>query len=368
MTDVSDEWRGDYLALRYPFALHCADSEFRSLASEMLVDLAADRDDAASVYDVRRGAGELDVRIDGADLVTAASPAKALAWITWHVNRAAVASCQDCVVLHASASVIDGMTVLAAGDSGAGKSTLGAALVRAGAHYITDEAAAIDPSSLEVLPFPKPVSLHSGSWGLLPATMIRPTDDEPALVPASAIGAVVDGRSPRPSYLLAVRHQPGEGSALRPISRAEMLFRLAGLTFWFTAAVIRNLRCLAAIVAEAHCAVLATDEIETSVTDLRESLRESGPPAEAAKVTVCETEELVAVEIDAEAVVFVHATGSLHHLDPLAFCLWDTMRAGGSVGELVDELSAVYTAPRSLISSDVERLASQFIDNGLVPK
>ncbi len=54
-----------------------------------------------------------------------------------------------------------------AGTSGAGKSTLGAAGVRAGSGFVADELAAVDPDSLFVRPYHRPIGLRRGGAAAL---------------------------------------------------------------------------------------------------------------------------------------------------------------------------------------------------------
>ena len=54
------------------------------------------------------------------------------------------------------------------GTSGSGKSTLTAGLARAGLGYLTDELAALDLGSGQLLPYPKPITVKPGSFAVLP--------------------------------------------------------------------------------------------------------------------------------------------------------------------------------------------------------
>jgi hypothetical protein len=79
----------------------------------------------------------------------------------------AVAGTRGRLRFHAGAVERDGQVVVITGDSGRGKSTLTAALVQRGWAYLTDELAAVDPASLDVATFPKPIDLDLGSRRLL---------------------------------------------------------------------------------------------------------------------------------------------------------------------------------------------------------
>jgi hypothetical protein len=80
------------------------------------------------------------------------------------LNRVA-ASAESCVVLHAAGGVVGSSAVLLPGEPGSGKSTLVAALVERGWGYASDEAVGVGPS-LEIVGYPKRLSLEIGSWPL----------------------------------------------------------------------------------------------------------------------------------------------------------------------------------------------------------
>jgi hypothetical protein len=79
----------------------------------------------------------------------------------------AARSATGLVPLHAAAVERDGRVVALAGPSGSGKSTLCAAAVHGGYRYVADEVLAVDPSSLEVRVFHRPIGLRRGGADLL---------------------------------------------------------------------------------------------------------------------------------------------------------------------------------------------------------
>ncbi len=85
------------------------------------------------------------------------------------INRAAVAACPFPAV-HAAVVQLPGGAVVIPAVSGAGKSTLAAALCRAGAGYVSDEAFVMDDHG-RAIPYPKPLALSD--WSLR-ALMMRP--------------------------------------------------------------------------------------------------------------------------------------------------------------------------------------------------
>lgn len=70
-------------------------------------------------------------------------------------------------ILHASAVSANGRSVVICGAKGSGKSTLAAALVTAGAEFVTDDYAPLERTSWQVWPVPYAPSIKRGSWRAL---------------------------------------------------------------------------------------------------------------------------------------------------------------------------------------------------------
>jgi len=71
------------------------------------------------------------------------------------------------LLLRAGAVEMDGTVVVIAGEGDRGKSTLTARLVQRGFAYLTDEVVALDAQHLDVLPYPKPLSVDENTLLLL---------------------------------------------------------------------------------------------------------------------------------------------------------------------------------------------------------
>lgn len=142
---------------------------------------------------------------DGEVVSESSTASELLAALWWSVNQA-VGKVYGKLVLHAGA-VADpgtGAAVLLVAPMEAGKSTLTTGLVRRGFSYLTDEAAIVDPETLAVVPYPKPLTLDRGSWEVFPD--LRPDLPE-ALAPLAH----------NQWYLAPERIRPGCVGAVAPV-------------------------------------------------------------------------------------------------------------------------------------------------------
>lgn len=111
-------------------------------------------------------------------VVTADSPGLMLARVLEVINQRAASSLSHEVPLHAAtvASPTGGLIALA-GPSGAGKSTLGLAATRFGWLAHAEEISAVDPTTLEVRPYHRPIGLRRGGADLLGISYPASPDD-----------------------------------------------------------------------------------------------------------------------------------------------------------------------------------------------
>jgi hypothetical protein len=165
------------------------------------------------------------------------------------------------VFIHAGAVAVAGAALILPGSSYAGKSTLIAALLRAGAQYLSDEYAVIDERGF-VRPFDKPLSL-------------RDADDRVGRpVPAAALGAVTVTDATPPRLIVLTRYRPGAGWEPRPISRAEAFMAVVEHTVPLRAQSERAMRRVRLVCDLAPALDSARDDAEPVAEDLMQRMRQ----------------------------------------------------------------------------------------------
>ena len=199
--------------------------------------------------------------------------------LAWHINRSAVdRSLDQYVLLHASAAALAGVTVILPADEESGKSTTVAGLLRNGFDYITDEIVAMDPSTGEVTPFPKALSIDPGAWALFPECRPRHEPERWRTqwqVSADLLGArTVRGRAPAPRLIVFPKYVQGAITSLTPISKGEAVQELARMSFGFKGVAGRNLQLFGALVPRATVARLTIGQLDAAVVAVEQLISE----------------------------------------------------------------------------------------------
>lgn len=214
---------------------------------------------------------------DGARSLWAPSVPGLARSLVWLLNALALNAPSPDVHVHAAVASLDGRAVILPGRSGAGKTTLVAALALAGWVYLSDEVAALDLHHAVVRPYPRPLALEEGSWGLFPGAGDRWPADVPELVTdlrlllPVTLGTSAPPEVARPIAIVFPDVQPGATTALVPMGRAEALERLVALTFNLRALGAAGFEGLARVVGRASCRRLVLDGVTAApalLTDL----------------------------------------------------------------------------------------------------
>jgi hypothetical protein len=185
------------------------------------------------------------------------------------VNRQAVASRPDRLMLHGAAVSVGGSGLVLVGPSGAGKSSLAAALVLGGAGYLTDEAVCVDMQTTMIDPYPKPLSLSAESRAVLRLAE-RPDDSD--LVPpddlrAGSVGPPVPARA-----LFFLKFEPRGSTQVEPMSRGQAMVELANGSFNFIEHGGRWLPGLRDVVAGCRCWRVVTGDSSEAARVIEERI------------------------------------------------------------------------------------------------
>jgi len=148
------------------------------------------------------------LEVDGAVTLTAPDATVAINGFDAQLRLLIALHARDHVFVHAGCVAIDGVALLLPGRSFSGKSSMVAALVRAGAEYLSDEYAVLTPEGL-VVPYPRPISVRGTGM----------TQD--ADVPAGQFGAVAQDRPFEVGRLAFLTYGPEERFDVAEIGSGE---------------------------------------------------------------------------------------------------------------------------------------------------
>ncbi len=203
--------------------------------------------------------------------------------LMWHINQQAIRkSLSTHVLVHAAVAARDGVGIVMPAPQEAGKTTLVAGLVSAGFGYLSDEAAAIHPESLEIAPFPKPLSVDKGSWEVLAGA--EPQLDETTrqyvtkqwqASPLSLRHGSVSGPVPA-GLLILPTYRAGAATTLEPVRAVDALVATLSQTFYFHRAAQRNLEVLARLLATVHCYRLTVGDLAVACEAVDGACRRHG--------------------------------------------------------------------------------------------
>lgn len=193
--------RGHARLLGVPIGLHAPDEVAKELCRALTrrVSLTECDRGGAVTYELRQGrAGHDVVRLDGAgrELIdTADSIDRAAELIANDVHPWVAQHHPDLLFIHAGAVEWHGVGIVVPGRSLSGKSSLVAALLRAGANYLSDEFAPLDREG-NIHPYPRHLSLRDG-------------EGKVSLVPAADFGARTATEPVPVRFVVDSRYVPG---------------------------------------------------------------------------------------------------------------------------------------------------------------
>jgi hypothetical protein len=272
-------------ALSYRFAVYCDDAALGAHISTVLASLRDTdaRDDAALPvgqpaphrYTLTASTGRpgaVDVRRDGELVEAVLAPGVAVGWLVWDVNRLAAELSGEHLLFHSGGLEASGVGILVPAASGSGKSTLTAGLVRAGLGYLSDELVALaldaaDSGPGRLLPYPKPITVKPGSFGVLadmaPEVLDGDGDGE-WLVPVGDSTARRVGGACEPGFVIVPRYDATAETALVPLSETEAFFTLALHAVNLLAHGPAGSEALGRLAAECACYALAFSDLDAA--------------------------------------------------------------------------------------------------------
>jgi len=264
-------------ALSYRFAVRADDERLGCLADAVLAGLRDPRDAAPvehwySLTASDAALGTVDVTCDDSELALGQHPGDALGWVVWDVNRAAAEASGSHLLFHAGGVEAGGTGMLIPGASGSGKSTLVAGLVRAGLGYLTDELAALDMASGKLMPYPKPITVKSGSFAVLsdmdPDVRRRPghgpwAGEEWQLAVGEGTGRRVGGPC-EAGFVVFPRYDATAETVLTPLSATQAFLALAVNAVNLIPHGSAGTRVLGRLAAQCRCFSLTVSDLDAA--------------------------------------------------------------------------------------------------------
>ena len=268
---------GPFAALAYRFRIDVPDPGLARHVSDLLAGLAIPWADQTGELDALAMQGPDGPRLSVNEETVAGSDVaeRLLPALFGHLNRRAVTRTSDrLLLLHAGAVSAGPAAVLLPAPAESGKTTLTAGLVARGLNYVTDEAVGIDPASLAVVPYAKPLSVDPGSWDALAdlepfvEASLRPLHSSQWQVSPECIRrGSVSGPS-QPSLVVFPMYQPSSPTRLEEMSRADAVVELAQNSFNFHDRGRALLPVLAAVVARCQCYRLVVGDLSSACEEI----------------------------------------------------------------------------------------------------
>ena len=269
-------------ALAHAFEFRCNDPEVGQALGEALAALRADPAPSGSTaYDllVDDATGRWSLHIDGdrPDPPLRRS-LYSVERLMWTINRGAATESTDLVRVHAAVAERDGLAVVLPASMEAGKTTLVTALVRDGFRYLSDELAAIDPTTGQIVAYPKPLGLDPGSWPLFPElapVSVGGVFDRQWLIHPDRIRSGSVASSGRPALVVTPSYQPGATGRPQALTKVDALRAVLDQTMSFEEAPQRNLETLARLVGSVPCFRLEVDDLRQATSAIHRLLDEA---------------------------------------------------------------------------------------------
>jgi len=309
---------GEFDALFSGFAQ--TDSEERP---DVLVQISAKPgEDGARIY---------DGLVDGVVRCRRVNKYELALQITRLLNRHVLDNEPDRLHLHAGAVTRGTTTVLVLGSSFSGKSTLVAALVERGWSYLSDEQIGVTPAG-ELVPYPRPITLRSGSWPFFDADWFPEGDlamDRIEVSPKK-LGDVYSGPAIAPTIVVCPDASEPR-FACQELTSADAVARLLSDTLDLERAGSAGVDAMLSIAAQAPTFLLHGRDLDVTcakIDELSFSAQPPGGPIEQAAVGADETDRrrvgaLSWLFADESAAIYDPNDGAFLQLDHAGYLAWE---------------------------------------------
>ncbi|MGZ0176779.1 MAG: hypothetical protein ACKVIQ_07895 [Acidimicrobiales bacterium] len=343
----------------------CQDYVFELLGeSELVAELEALFLDLATISIAKPHAWTIEVDreqarvvIDGDDVKPWVNSGNFAAHVISTLTIAMIAGHSSKLHAHAASVVHDGRSMLLVAPSGSGKSTLTCALVAAGAQYRTDEAVAIDPDRLDIVTFPKPISVKKfGIQEVKRLTGLSPPHGATTWeIAASSFGSVAaDGDYPVTTIAFN-SYTPSEPTCVEPLHRASAVHRILSDSQDTEMHGPKSLAVVAGLTRTAQCLRVAGSDSADVARALLEAHQLVVDPGELTMVEPplqglgrARRHDVCSVVIDGRAVLYTPEPYRLVELDD-AQTLWWLLLDGTRFDDTVDEIVHATGSPRASV-------------------
>lgn len=274
------------------------------------------------------------------------------------------------LLLHAGgASATDGRTIIVHGESGAGKTSLTLALTELGLAYVSDETICIDPHTLEITPFQKPLTIKPGAQPIWkpyapPRSQLDPGSGNWQLPWTNLRGPTLPSRL-IPAYVVFPRYDSGAHSVqIETVGPAQAAFRLGENSSALAAIQRRPLGVLAKLVTTVPTLTVTYRDAREAAPLISELLHDRSKPPKFEY-----TEHLTTgyagsnpqpkpgiewVEIDHHALIFDGT--HMHLLDQPGLAVWKALDGSRTHADVVAHLSTQFEGNNASLATDVEDL------------
>jgi HprK-related kinase A len=206
--------------------------------------------------------------------------------LEWAMNWCVTSTAHQFVMCHAAVLADQDQAVILPAPPGSGKSTLCAILSLSGWRLLSDELALIDPESLDIQPFVRPVSLKNASIDVIAqrfahAELTPPVHDTikgtVAHLRAPLQSVLAGTQAARARRLIFPRYLAHAALKATPLGKAEATAQLAANAFNLAAIGTPCVDTLYRLVGQCECLTLTYSSIDEALAFF-DALRK-GPPA-----------------------------------------------------------------------------------------